>query len=275
MLGGIALVIAFLALFSGFMYLQQPGMIFFPDRQIETTPQTWGYDYEEVSFTSSDKLSLHGWYIPRKGASKTLLFLHGNAGNISHRGDSVRIFHQLGLNVLIFDYRGYGRSEGKPSEQGIYLDAHAAWQYLMQTRKLNGQDIIIFGRSLGAAVATHLAADVKPAGLILESVFSSARDMADEIFPVASRLMYVRFDFNSEKLVRRVSSPLLVLHSPEDEIIPFRLGQKVFQSANEPKRFFIMKGDHNNGFLLSQPQYEQAIREFLNTCVFRNQCLAM
>ena len=252
-----------LTLLNAFMYLRQPSMIFFPYTRLEQTPADWELEYEDVLLDTEDGLRLHGWYIPHLGAKQTVLFFHGNAGNISHRGDSVEIFHRLGLNVFIFDYRGYGKSQGKPDEHGLYKDARAAWRYLTEKRGFNQQDIILFGRSLGGVVAAELAAEAQPAGLIIESTFSSARDVANVIFPVLSRLIFLRYDFNTAAHVARVSCPVLVLHSPDDDIIPFHLGEKVFQAANEPKSFIRMRGGHNNGFLVSQPDYEQAIGAFV------------
>ncbi len=263
MLGSVATSLLVLVLFSSLLYLQQPSMIFFPYREHASTPAEWGLEYDDVSLKAQDGTRLHGWYIPRQESDQVLLFFHGNAGNISHRGESVAIFHRLGLNVFIFDYRGYGHSQGKPSEEGLYEDARAAWHYLTVTRGIDKADIIIFGRSLGAAVATKLASEVQPRALILESTFSSARDMAKAIFPILSYVAIWRFKFDTADYIRGVTSPLLVMHSPEDEIIPFQLGEKVYQAANEPKRFVSIKGDHNTGFLRSQPAYERALGEFI------------
>jgi len=264
MIHAVLLLLLALIFMNAWMYLKQPRMIFFPFDSVSVTPASWGLEYEEVGLRTRDGLTLHGWYIPAKGSDKVLLFFHGNAGNIAHRGDSVAIFHGLGLNVFIFDYRGYGRSEGAPSEDGLYLDARAAWTYLTQDRGFAGGDIILFGRSLGGAVATRLATEVQPAGLILESTFSSARDMADEVFPVLSRLVFLRFRFNTAMQIKKVHSPLLVLHSPNDEIIPFGQGRKIFDAANGPKKFVELTGDHNYGFVRSQPVYGQALGTFVS-----------
>ncbi len=264
MIENILLLVVGLALLSGGMYLQQPSMIFFPDATLDQTPAEWGFAYEDIFLDTKDGMRLHGWYIPRHGSKQALLFFHGNAGNISHRGASVEIFHRLGLNIFIFDYRGYGRSQGKPDENGLYKDARAAWRYLIDDRGFAREDIILFGRSLGGAVAVELAAEVQPGGLILESTFSSAEDVANAVFPVLSRLIFLRFDFNTAAQIGRVTCPVLVLHSPDDEIIPFHLGEKVFQAANEPKSLVKMRGDHNNGFLMSQPDYEQALGAFVS-----------
>ena len=263
----ILILIVLLALFNGWMYLQQPSMIFFPQKELDETPAAWGLEYEEISLLTADNVKLHGWYLPDPGSRKALLFFHGNAGNISHRGASVEIFHQLGLNVFIFDYRGYGKSQGKPDEKGFHKDARAAWRYLTDERGFDQNDIVLFGRSLGGAVAAKLAAEVHPGGLILESTFSSARDVANAVFPVLSRLIFLRYDFNTVAYIKQVTPPVLVLHSPDDEIIPLRLGEKVFQAANEPKSFVKLKGDHNSGFLMSQPDYERALGTFISSAI--------
>jgi len=263
MLGTLVILGLALLFLNVWMYLQQPGMIFYPTRQLDATPRDWGLDYEDLRLQTTDGLRLHGWYLPHPGAKRVLLFFHGNAGNISHRGDSVAIFHRLGLNVLLFDYRGYGRSEGSPDEAGLAVDARAAWDYLHETRGFAPDQIILFGRSLGGAVATRLAAGVRPAALIVESTFSSARDMAARIIPLLSRLIVLRYRFNTADYIQQVTCPVLVIHSPEDDIIPFALGQKVYQAANEPKAFLTLRGDHNFGFVQSQPEYEQGLDRFL------------
>jgi len=261
----ILILIVLLALFNGWMYLQQPSMIFFPQKELDETPAAWGLEYEEISLLTADNVKLHGWYLPDPGSRKALLFFHGNAGNISHRGSSVEIFHRLGMNVLIFDYRGFGTSQGEPDESGLYEDARAAWRFLQEEKGFDSKDIILFGRSLGGAVASKLASEVHPAGLILESSFSSARDMADAIMPLISRVVFLRFNLNTLNIIDRIRCPLLVLHGPQDEVIPFRQGEKIFKAAREPKTFVTLQGGHNGGYLLSQPAYEQALEAFIRT----------
>lgn len=261
------LAMVLLLFFSGLLYLQQPSMIFFPSRVLDASPASWGLDYEDVQLMTEDRVELHGWYLPYPGSRHTVLFFHGNAGNISHRGDSILIFHRLGLNVLIFDYRGYGQSEGRPTEEGLYRDAWAAWKYLID-RGFSAKDIVVFGRSLGGTVAARLASEVQPAGLILESSFSSARDLAHTLLPLVSRLTPLRFKFNAARELGKVNCPVLVAHSKDDEIIPYVLGEKLYQAAKPPKRFMSLRGDHNAGFILSQPGYEQGLADFLSTLVF-------
>lgn len=254
-----------LLLLNVLMYFQQPHMIFYPMPGLEQTPEDWGFKYKNVNFKTEDDIQLHGWYIPHPQSERVLLFFHGNAGNISHRQASIEIFHRLGLNILIFDYRGYGQSQGKPSEQGFYQDAAAAWKFLTEEEDFAPEQIIIFGRSLGGTVAARLAADVQAHGLILESTLSSAHDFAKQVFKVLARLVFIRYDFNTVEYIRHVNAPVLVLHSPDDEIMPFNLGEKVFESANQPKQFVRMRGDHNSGFYLSQPEYEQQLSNWIET----------
>ncbi|MEY6433494.1 alpha/beta hydrolase [Thioalkalicoccus limnaeus] len=252
-----------LVLLNGLMFLAQPSMVFMPHSRIHATPGDWRMSYEDVWFTATDGVELHGWYIPAPVPRGTLLFLHGNAGNISHRRDSIAIFRRLGLNVFILDYRGYGQSRGAPSERGLYADALGAWIYLTEERGIPADDIVIFGRSLGAIVATHLASQVDSRALIVESGFTSAADMARHSFPVLSSLVFLRFDFDAVGRIAHVDAPVLVLHSPDDEIIPYELGRKLYAAAREPKEFVALRGDHNSGFLRSQPAYEQSLAAFL------------
>jgi uncharacterized protein len=263
MLTGTVAVLAALVVLNGWMYLQQPAMIFFPSRALAATPADWGLDYQDVELTAADGVALHGWYLPRAGARRVLLFFHGNAGNISHRRESIEIFHRLGLDVFIVDYRGYGRSAGRPSEAGLYRDADAAWEYLTRARGVRDADIVVFGRSLGGAVAAELASRTRPGALILESTFPSARAAARSVFPVLARLIVLRFGFDAAAHLQTVRCPVLVLHSPDDEIMPFALGEQLFRAAREPKTFVRLRGDHNSGFLASQPEYAQALADFL------------
>ncbi len=265
--GAISVIIA-VGLLSGLLYLMQPSMVFFPHRDLVATPERWGLLYEDIYLDTRDGVRLHGWYIPHEKAEEVVLFLHGNGGNISHRGDSIEIFHRLGLNLLIIDYRGYGKSEGSPDEQGLYEDARTAWRYLVGARQFRGDQITIFARSIGTAVATQLAAELAmkrgPEKLILESAFSRSRDMADRMLPLISRLVVMRYPFDSMGRIQDINARLLMLHSPDDEIIPYSMGERLYRAANQPKQFVRLRGDHNHGFMLSQPEYEHALDRFIN-----------
>lgn len=253
-----------LFLFNAWLYSQQPNMIFYPMAEIEATPTDWGLEYDNISLATSDNLLLDGWYLPAKESKQVILFFHGNGGNISHRGDTLKIFHSLGLNILIIDYRGYGKSEGIMSEQGSYLDAMTAWNYLINKRGFEPHEIILFGRSLGGAVATELATHVDEKALIVESTFSSVNDMASMMMPFISKLVYLRYNFNTVKIINQIKSPLLLMHSKDDDIVPYELGEKVFAAASSPKFFFELHGNHNGGFMGNVAGYKQAIFWFIS-----------
>lgn len=250
-------------LINGFMFLAQPGMLFYPTSDLNATPKDWGMDFQDVTLQSEDGKSLHAWFVPRDGSDLVALFFHGNAGNISHRGDSIAVLQRLGLNVFIFDYRGYGLSHGTPTEQGLYRDARAAWQWLTEQGGFAPDRVVLFGRSLGGVVAAKLASEVTPGAIILESSFSSAKDVAHSLFPLLSRIVWLRFELDAARYLEGATAPVLVLHSPEDEIIPYPLGRRLFDTAPEPKRFVDLIGGHNDGFLRSQPAYGHAINDFL------------
>lgn len=256
-----------LALAAALIWLLQARLLFYPMKHLAHTPTDWGMDYQNVSLTTDDALRLHGWFVStaqrRSQPPQVLLFLHGNAGNISHRGDSIAIFDAIGLDVLIIDYRGYGASEGSPSEQGLYKDASAAWRWLTRERGLAPEDIVVFGRSLGAAVAVELAARTRPGGLIVESGFDQIAGLARTHYPLLSRFVPLRYRFASVERIPLIACPVLVLHSPSDEIVPHVLGRRLFDAAPQPKRFFDLTGGHNDGFLRSQPDYQFALQDFL------------
>jgi fermentation-respiration switch protein FrsA (DUF1100 family) len=258
-----------LVVFGTLIWWLQPQLIFYPSRALASTPDDWGINYQDVQIGTDDGLALHGWWIPaarpRSDPPQVLLFFHGNAGNISHRGDSIAIFSELGLDVLIIDYRGYGHSDGSPSELGLYRDADAAWRWLTQERGVPPNQIVLFGRSLGGAVATRLAAGTQPAGLIVESSFDHLASLARTHYPLLSRLVPLRYEFPVAEKLASVRCPVLVLHSPEDRIVPYQLGQRLFAAASAPKRFVRLSGGHNDGFLRSQPQYQEALAAFLDS----------
>ncbi len=245
------------------LFLFQARLLFFPTRGIVATPATIGLAYEDVQFTTEDGVTLSGWFVPAKEGKRVVLFFHGNAGNISHRLESIEQFHRLGLNVFIIDYRGYGRSGGRISEAGSYLDAEAAWRYLVEERRVEPERIIIFGRSLGGGVATWLAKTHPPKALILESTFTSVPDVAARqlsFFPV--RLL-ARIEYNSVERLPQVTVPILIIHSPDDQVIPYSHGRRLFEVAPEPKEFLRMVGGHNEGFIVTGQRYEDGLKAFV------------
>ncbi len=248
-----------------YLFLMQDRLIFYPDmpsRELTASPADIGLAYEDVSLNTDDQVVIHGWFVPATEEKGVVLFFHGNAGNISHRLDSLRIFHSLGLSTLIIDYRGYGRSGGEISEPGTYRDADAAWKYLTDTRSIPAERIIVFGRSLGASIASYSAATSNPGGLILESAFTSVPDMAARLYPVFPVRLLSRYDYDTRKNLLSVRCPVLIIHSPADEIIPFGIGRKLYDTANEPKSFLEIHGSHNDGFLASGEKYISGLKKF-------------
>lgn len=262
----ISLIGVYFAL-AALLYSFQGRLIHLPDtpgRQLEATPAAIGADWEDVQLTARDGVKLHGWYLPASAAdAPTLLFFHGNAGNISHRLDTLAIFRRLGVATLIIDYRGYGRSEGQPTEAGLYLDADAAWQHLAHERHIPPERIVAFGRSLGGAIAAHLAAERPVGGLIVESAFTSIPDLGREQYPLFPVRTLARFQYPTREYIARTTAPVLVIHSPDDEIIPYHHGQSLYQAANEPKQFLAIQGGHNTGYLDSDAIYRQGLADFL------------
>ena len=248
------------------LFMLQSRLLYFPNipsRTIYATPTAIGLGFERVQFTTEDGINLDGWFVPARNARGVVLFFHGNAGNISHRLDSLKIFNGLGLSTLIFDYRGYGRSEGAPSEDGTYRDAEAAWRYLTETRKVPDEQIVLFGRSLGGAVAAHLARQRRPRALILESVFTSVPDIAAHHYRIFPVRVLSRFAYDTREFVRTVRCPVLIVHSRDDDIIPFQHGRDLFDAASEPKRFLELRGGHNDGFFVSGRSYIDGLDAFL------------
>jgi fermentation-respiration switch protein FrsA (DUF1100 family) len=241
-------------------------MLYLPDipsRKLNATPQDIGLPFENIHLLTDDGARLHGWYIPAAQARGTLLFFHGNAGNISHRLDSIRLFHDLRLSVLIFDYRGYGQSEGTPSEEGTYRDALAAWRYLTEERGIATSRIVLFGRSMGAAIAAWLATQKQPGVLIVESAFTSVPDTAAELYWWLPARRLSRFKYATRDYVAQARCPVLVVHSPEDEIIPFHHGEAILAAAREPKEMLRLRGGHNDGFMTSGRLYSDGFDAFL------------
>lgn len=247
------------------VYFAQASLLYFPTHDDLGTPAQLDLAYETVRISTEDGLKLHGWFLPAQHSRGVLLFLHGNAGNITYRLDSLKIFHDLGLSVLIFDYRGYGESEGKMTESGSYLDAQAAWRYLIKEKSIPAQKIVLFGRSLGGAIAAHLAAQKKPGALIIESSFTSVPDLAAHLYPFLPTRWLSRFHYNTKDALQGVACPVLIIHSRDDEIIPVRHGRELYAAAPEPKRFLELSGSHNEGFLSSKQIYTEGVDNFIKT----------
>jgi fermentation-respiration switch protein FrsA (DUF1100 family) len=255
----VAVIYAFLMLWT---YVRQSGRVYRPLREMVAEPAAHGYRYEDVSFTTEDGVRLHGWYVPHPDARYVMLFFHGNTRNISWCMDSLELFHRLGFSTFMFDYRGYGRSEGRPDEQGTYRDAMAAWEYLVRERGVEAGRIVLLGRSLGGAVAAWLAARQTPRALVLESTFLSFPDVAAELHPRLPARLLARYRYPVKEYLREVRCPVLVVHSTDDELIPYRHGRALYDLANEPKRLVSIAGPHYNGYILSGEQYAEGLARF-------------
>jgi hypothetical protein len=251
-----------------YLYAFQERYVYFPElpsRQVTATPADIGLAFETVRLGTADGETLAGWYIPAPAARGTLLYLHGNGGNIGHRIDQIAVFHRLGLNILIIDYRGYGDSSGKPSEEGTYQDALAAWHYLTQNKRHMPQRIVLFGESLGGSIAAWLAARHTPAGLVIYASFTSVPELAQALYPIFPASWLARFRYDTRAALHSVACPVLILHSPEDEIIPFSHGQALLVAAHAPKQLVELRGGHNDALRVSREVYAQAVGAFLQT----------
>jgi len=237
--------------------------LYYPARKIETTPRDVGLHFESVRFSSADGIRLSAWWLPAGNERGVLIFCHGNGGNISHRLDSLLIFNRLGLSTLILDYRGYGLSGGRPTEEGTYLDADAAWTWLVRNKGISPGRIVIFGRSLGGAVASRLARDRSHRALILESSFTSVPDMIRDLYPWAPTAIAAGYRYGTIDHIRNLQTPVLFIHSPADEIVPFAHGRRLYESFPGRKCFLEIKGSHNRGFLDSRADYERGLDRFL------------
>ena len=255
-----------------YLFVFQARYVYFPElpsRQVEATPADIGLAFQAVTLRTADGEALAGWFVPASTARGTLLYLHGNGGNIGHRLDQIEVFHRLGLNVFIIDYRGYGASSGKPSEDGTYQDALAAWTYLTQQKRLAPERIVLFGESLGGSIAAWLAARQPPAGLVIYASFTSVPEIAQALYPMFPASRLVRYRYDTRAALGNVNCPVLILHSPKDEIIPFSHGQALLEAAHEPKRLVQLRGGHNDALQVSREVYTREIGAFLQAFLSR------
>ena len=242
--------------------------VFFPVAELLYTPNDVNLEYEDVRIQTSDGLALQGWFIPGKaetGSNVTWLWFHGNGGNIGHRIEELALaHHRIEANIFIFDYRGYGESEGAPSEKGTYLDSRAVMEYLSLRPDVDSGRIVYLGHSLGAAVAVELALTQPPMAMVLVSPFASVRDMANLTLPFPPIGWLVRNHYDSISRIQQLDVPVLVLHGDQDETVPIDQGRKLYRAANQPKRFQVLEGAaHNNTFEVAPEQYWGTIEAFL------------
>jgi len=261
------------------MALFERSLIFFPTRypdglwDTELAAKGSGCVIEDHFFAADDGTELHGWMCRRVGTraeQPVLLFFHGNAGNLSHRADLlIELSTRTPADVFVVGYRGYGRSEGRPSESGLYKDARAAWKHLTEVMGIGAEQIIIFGKSLGGGVAVDLALEAPAAGLIVESSFTSIPDMAGAHYPFVPKFM-VRTQMNSLVKIEFISMPKMFVHSKQDRVVPYHLGRKLYEAAPEPKRFHeVIGAGHNETWLVGGDSYFNALAQFITDATHR------
>ncbi|HMO04769.1 MAG TPA: alpha/beta hydrolase [Kiritimatiellia bacterium] len=263
---GVLLFFAVIGLLYGGVRWFEWSNTFKPSRRDEGHPGQRGLGYEPVDFLATDGTRLHGWWIPHPAARGTVLYCHGNAGNITTRLDVVEGLHRLGVNTFVFDYRGYGRSRGFPTENGLMLDAQAAYE-VVRARHGDADDppVLVYGASLGGPVATLLAAVKRPHGLILEGAFTSSIDVGERWFPWLPIRAIARYRFDALSVIMALKIPVLIAHSPRDRVIPFDLGQQLFTAAPGPKQFVTLDGEHGEAGWIDTPAYFTALQRFVET----------
>lgn len=260
----VSIVIFVFLSISIYVYFYQKHMVFYPVKDLDASPDELNIAYEDVYVRAADDVTIHAWYIAADSSpGGAVLFCHGNAGNISHRLETIDFLQRLGFSILIFDYRGYGMSTGEPSESGVYNDARSCYEWLKAEKGFAAEDIVVFGRSLGGAVAIDLASKVPCRALVVESSFTSAADMARKIFPFLPTGLILRYKFDSVGKIEQVRCPVLVTHSPDDDLIPYSMGQRLYERASQPKQFVNISGYHNDRNYLNGLEYRKAFESLL------------
>jgi len=254
------LLIAYLVILVLMMFMEN-SLLYFPTKFPDGDWQPPGLHFEDAWLRAADGTKLHGWFVPHDQPRAVALFAHGNGGNLTHRSDLLRELHDMGVAVLAFDYRGYGRSEGSPNESGVLADARAARSWLAKRAGIPESQLVLMGESLGGAVVVLLAGEAPARGLVVESSFSSAPDVAAYHYPWLPVKLLMRTQLNAAEAIRRYQGPVLIVHGDADTIVPIRFGQRLFEAANEPKRFVTIPGaDHNDP---RRPQFYRALDDFL------------
>lgn len=261
----------FIVLFYFYLLWLERRNLYSPAPLIEATPADYGWPYEEAWTRTSDGHETNGWFIPapkdapanRRGL--VLLYCHGNGGNIGDRLEKFRVLRSLGVTIYVFDYRGYGKSRGRPTEQGTYADALGALDDLVSSHRIDPRRIIVYGESLGGAIAVHVAKERPVGGLILEGTFSSTVEVARHYYPWLPASLIIRNRYDSLSKIPGIHCPLLQFHSPNDDVVPFPLGKRLFAAAPDPKTFFELIGTHNEAYQESGPAYLAALDRFLSS----------
>lgn len=257
-------IAVFMLLFVLYVRYLERKSLFYPMKDVLATPGNIGLSYEDIYFKTKSGIVLNGWLVEGSPQSKVvMIFFHGNAGNIGDRLTKLGYFAQMGINVFIIDYRGYGNSEGSPNEEGLYEDALAAFDYIASRKDYDPQKIIVYGVSLGGAVAVDLAVNRDVAALIVDSSFSSAKDMAKRILPLVPGFI-IKTRLDSLSKIGKIKKPKLFLHSPQDKVVPFKFGKKLYEAALEPKEFVELSGGHNDNHIEDEISYRKKIGQFIN-----------
>lgn len=260
----ILLVIALsLISFKIFFILLEQKSLYHPYKEIPETPKNLGIAFEDVNFETADGQLLNGWFVPVKDAKVTILYCHGNAGNIYHRLHKVKFFHEMGVNFFIFDYRGYGKSTGKPSEKGLYKDAQAAYDYLVSRNDVDKNMIVAYGKSLGGPIAADLCVNRQARALILEGSFASVTLRAQQLYPFLPMGFLITQKYDTMAKVKNLRIPKLIAHGKKDEVISFHNGEILFATALEPKQFLPFDGGHNDDEYVISSVYKDELLEFL------------
>lgn len=260
LLAAIGIYVLFVGVIVGF----QKKLLFIPASGAYDSPDSVGVEGEDVWFKTDDDVKLHGWYLPNNNTDYVILFSHGNAGNIGMRTELASMILKSGASVFMYDYRGYGLSEGSPGEEGLYTDVRAAVRYLIEEKNIPENKIILYGRSLGGAVAAYAATEYNAAGLVLDSAFTNIRSVVKDLYPFIPPVL-ARVNFETDQYVEsRKQMPLLIFHSPEDRLIDFRQGRELFENATDPKQFVELQGGHNDNFRQTEEIFTNSWIEFVD-----------
>ena len=238
--------------------------LFFPETHIYYTPDRFGLTYEDVTYRTDDGETINAWYVPASADAPVLVFCHGNAGNISHRLPNIQLLASWGISTFIFDYRGFGRSTGEITEEGMYLDALGAYRFLTEDQKIDPARLVPFGRSMGGPVAVDLATRIEAPCLVVESTFTRLEDLVTSIYPDMGLESELTMVFDAETKIEEVGCPTLFIHGDSDDIVAYRLGRALFERAKEPKQFYTIPGAlHNDTFDVGGEEYFRVLTDFI------------
>ena len=273
MTGGLALLKSVVRITLGvligatlFLVFSEKRLIYYPAAEVEVTPKALGLPFEEVAIDVEPGVRIHGWFIKaaKEPSVATVLFSHGNAGNIADRLDRVLRWREVGADFLLYDYRGYGRSTGSPDEEGTYRDGRAAYDYLVNARQVDPARLILMGESLGCAISIQLAIERKAAGLAIEAPFASIARMANAIYPFLPLGSFIRTRYENLKKIPQLKMPLLVVQGTRDEVIPVAQGKMVFEAAPQPKEYLAIEGaGHNDVYVIGGARYRSTLADFI------------